>query len=247
MLDANADLLLQRIQPGDLVLDVGAWACPFNRATHILDAEPWETRGAYKRSFGGQAFQGGEAEHFTRDTWVQRDICARDPWPFADQQFDWAICSHTLEDVRDPLWVISELQRVARRGYIEVPSRVAESSRGWERPRMAGLSHHRWLIEIDPARASIRFLMKSHAIHAHWRYSLPLSYLRALPTADQVQWWFWEGPMHAEEVTLHGAAMYAELERYVASVRPYPAWRLAAADAYRWLQDLGARIRVKFS
>ena len=59
------------------------------------------------------------------------------------------ICSHTLEDLRDPLWVCAELVRVAKAGYVEVPSRAAEQSRGWEHPRIAGLSHHRWLIEID--------------------------------------------------------------------------------------------------
>jgi ubiquinone/menaquinone biosynthesis C-methylase UbiE len=49
--------------------------------------------------------QGPLPEGFTRDTWVQRDICDHEPWPFEDRQFDFVVCSHTLEDVRDPVWV----------------------------------------------------------------------------------------------------------------------------------------------
>lgn len=77
MFEPNVDALLARLQPDDLVLDVGGWACPFNRAQWILDAQPYETRGFY-RTFGGPPFQGGEREWFCRETWVQRDICARD-------------------------------------------------------------------------------------------------------------------------------------------------------------------------
>src|SRR6187401_3041518 len=100
MLESNAQKLLAELQPAHQVLDVGGWACPFNRAQWVLDAEPYETRGFY-RTFGGPPSQGGDVEFFSKDTWVQRDICAREPWPFADKQFDFVICSHTLEDIRD--------------------------------------------------------------------------------------------------------------------------------------------------
>ena len=50
MLDANAQRILSSLSAGDLVLDIGGWACPFNRANYILDAEPYETRGFYGRT-----------------------------------------------------------------------------------------------------------------------------------------------------------------------------------------------------
>src|SRR6516164_2319087 len=104
------------------------WACPFNRANYVLDVEPYETRGFYT-TFGGPAFQGPEREQFTKETWFQRDLCERKPFPFRDKELDFVICSHTLEDIRDPLWVCSEMIRIAKRGYIEVPSRIAETCR----------------------------------------------------------------------------------------------------------------------
>src|SRR5688572_5342175 len=164
MYEPNVDQVLKEIAPSDVVLDIGGWARPFSRANFVMDAEPYETRGYYGSP------QGGTREYFSAETWIQRDICERTPFPFVDKEIDFAICSHTLEDVRDPLWVCSEMIRVAKRGYIEVPSRVAESCRGVESGQV-GWSHHRWLIEIRDRRIS--FLMKYHKIHSHWRLSFP--------------------------------------------------------------------------
>lgn len=241
MFEPNVNQLMSELSPKDLVLDVGGWACPFNRAQWVLDAEPYETRGYY-RTFGGAAYQGPDTEWFTRETWVQRDICDRAPWPFPDKYFDVAVCSHTLEDIRDPLWVCSELTRVARRGYIEVPSRASESTVGAERPGQAGLSHHRWLIDIDDRR--IRFLPKYHMIHSSWRFHLPASYLCTLSRRDSVQWMWWTGDFEFEEVIIHGLdAQEAELERFVRSVVRRPAWMYGLDRLRRQSVSLSNRVR----
>lgn len=225
MYEPNVARVLDMLSPTDIVVDIGGWACPFNRADYIIDAEPFDTRGYYA-TFGGKPSQGGAGEHFTRDRWIARDLCDHTPYPFADKSIDFVICSHTLEDVRDPLWICSEMVRIAKRGYIEVPSRVWESCRGHESPRTVGLSHHRWLIDIDASR--IDFLMKFHVIHSDWRYSLPASFGASLGDAAEVQWLFWDDRFEWRERTIHGLdAQRAELASYVARVRPYPAWRLA--------------------
>ena len=223
MYEPNVARVLASLGDDDVVVDIGGWACPFNRANYIIDAEPFDTRGYY-RTFGGKPSQGGDIERFTRDRWIVRDLCDRDPYPFADKSVDFVICSHTLEDLRDPLWVCAEMMRIGKRGYIEVPSRAWESARGHESPRTAGLSHHRWLIDITGDR--IEFLMKFHAIHSHWRYSLPRAYLDAMAEADTVQWLFWTDRFAFGERTIHGLdAQRAELEAFVARVAPYPGWR----------------------
>jgi hypothetical protein len=238
--EPNVAQILKRLKPSDVVLDVGGWACPFNRANYVLDVEPYETRGYYHRTSARPAAQGGDREYFTPATWITRDICDRAPYPFADKSIDFVVCSHTLEDVRDPLWVCAEMMRIGKRGYVEVPSRAAESSRGWEHPRLAGLSHHRWLIDIDGSH--IRFLMKYHRIHSHWRLSLPAAWLARLPEVDRVQWLFWEDAFTVEETRIHGSTnMDAELERFVRSVRPYPRWRLEADAAWRRGRALSRR------
>ena len=48
--------------------------------------------------------------------------------PFLDSAFDFVYCSHLLEHTIDPTRAISELQRVARGGYIEVPTEYLEKT-----------------------------------------------------------------------------------------------------------------------
>ena len=228
----SAERILAALAPSDLVLDVGGWACPFNRANWVLDAQPHATRGFYATQ-GLPASQGGEVEHFTESTWVVRDICDREPWPFRDQHFDFSICSHTLEDVRDPIGVCAELVRVSKRGYIEVPSRLAESCRGAESPDFAGLSHHRWLIE--DLGNHLRFTMKYHMLHGDRRLSFPASFRRRLSEEESTLCFFWDGAFTFSETELHGlVAIHDELAKYVRARYQYPAHR-ALADHLRQL------------
>jgi len=236
MYEPNVSSILQLLTPQDQVLDVGGWACPFNRAQWILDSEPFETRGFY-RSFGRIAYQAGDREWFSKETWVERDICDREPWPFRNKQFDFVICSHTLEDLRDPIWVCSEIVRVGKRGYIEVPSRAYESCLGVERPNQAGLSHHRWLIEIRGNE--LLFLQKYHMIHSHWRFALPRSYRRVLTPEASVQWVWWKNDFNFRELMYHGVeTLERELERYVEATHPYPRWRVRLNEFWRFLSPL---------
>ncbi|MDQ3936543.1 MAG: class I SAM-dependent methyltransferase [Actinomycetota bacterium] len=198
MLEASQERVLARLSDGDLVLDVGGGASPFARADWVLDLLPYEER----RAVAG--------ERFGPESWVRRDICDREPWPFADGRFDFAICSHTLEDVRDPVWVCSELQRVARAGYVEVPSRLEEQSWGVAGP-WAGWSHHRWLIDVT--ESGIDFVMKPHALHGQEETHFPPGFHDGLSPEERVQQLWWEGSFAYRERIFADAE---ELSAYLA-------------------------------
>lgn len=143
MLPENKQKIINIIKKTDKVLDVGGWENPFPFATHVIDILPYETRKGDKNN-----------ERFSRDSWVIWDICDRHQWPYKDKEFDFVICSHLLEDVRDPLWVCSELKRVGKAGYIETPSRGSESVIGQDLgspfcKQYAGFWHHRWIVELE--------------------------------------------------------------------------------------------------
>ena len=238
MYEPNVERLLARLTPEDVVLDIGGWARPFNRANYVIDMEPYETRGYYEEP------QAGRQEQFTKNTWIQRDICERTPFPFNDKEIDFAICSHTLEDLRDPLWVCSEMNRIAKRGYIEVPSRVVESCRGVEPYNLVGWSHHRWLVDIE--ENSVTFLMKYHMIHSHWRFSFPKSYKNRLPDKKLVQWLFWEDGFKFSEKTIHGFdSIDQELESFEQKTHPYSSILLRIDRFLRNLQNKKLRIQNK--
>ena len=45
MFSENIQKVLSEIESNDVVLDVGGWACPFNRANWIIDSGSYESRG----------------------------------------------------------------------------------------------------------------------------------------------------------------------------------------------------------
>src|SRR2546421_3716573 len=189
MLERSATLIRERVADGGLVLDVGGGARPFPRAAWVIDAISSAARG--QLGWNGNRSD----ERFGPDSWIQRDICDREPWPFADGQFDFAICSHTLEDVRDPIWVAGELQRVAAAGYIEVPALREELTYGVQGP-WVGWSHHRWLVMVEPG--SIEFLFKHHVINRAGSH-LPAGAVDSLSAEERVQTLWWEGNFDVRE------------------------------------------------
>lgn len=140
------------------VLDVGGASGPFSRADYMIDIVP------YEEIHWGHA-KGNDPIHLNKEKYIRHDICSREPWPFKDKEFDFSLCSHVLEDIRDPLWVCSEIIRVSKAGYIEIPSRLYETTFGVEAKNLAGAAHHRWLVDLDKDN-SLRFTFKHMYAHS---------------------------------------------------------------------------------
>ncbi|MEV4422690.1 methyltransferase domain-containing protein [Patulibacter sp. NPDC049589] len=175
--------------PDDLVvLDVGGWAAPLWRADWVVDLLPYETRGLYGAADPAR-------ERFTADTWRQADICGPEPWPFEDGQFDVAICSHTLEDVRDPVFVCSELRRVSRSGYVELPAAIEELTFGVQGP-WVGWSHHRWIGERHGDELVLTH--KPHLLSAPGRH-LPTGTHESVPAEERTIAFWWDGELPVRE------------------------------------------------
>lgn len=199
MLATARERLLATTPDGARVLDVGGWAKPLPRADAVLDLLPHATRGLY-------GAEDDTPECFTEATWVQRDICDHEPWPFADDAFDVAVCAHTLEDVRDPVWVCHELSRVAKSGYVEVPAAVEELTWGVHGP-WVGWTHHHWITEPErtaDGRDGLRFTFKPHLLCAPGRH-LAAGTAAALPPEERVVALWWDGAIPAREQVLVGA------------------------------------------
>jgi SAM-dependent methyltransferase len=229
VLAASRERILRDVDEAALVLDVGGWARPLSRADWVIDLMPYATRGRYGEP-------DPEPERFTRESWVVRDICAAEPWPFDDDSFDFVVCSHTLEDVRDPIRVCAEICRVGRAGYVEVPSRLEEQAFGVEGP-WAGWGHHRWLIDLSPGR--IEFVFKSAVVHGREGCALPGDLGETLSAEERVQFMFWTGGFEFSERTFFDGD---ELERYLAEpLRP----QLARLEARRPTRRRSLRRRLR--
>ncbi len=216
----NARRLIRTI-PGDAkVVDVGGGAAPFPRADYVIDAMPYEKLGA--GSDGNIHQKLGIEPRYSEERWIQTDLCDRRPWAIADKSFDFAICSHLLEDIRDPIWVCSELKRIAKAGYIESPSRVVEQSKGVENPRHAGYYHHRWLITRNAK--GLDFRHKPHVLHSvkdaivtHLSPGRRIAAQHAIVTLD------WSNDFEAVEILeFDEARVISELCAFAAEARRLP-------------------------
>ncbi len=102
---------IKNIQPGDRVLEIGPGSHPYHRSDVFLELryEKVEERTA---QFG-----------HTQQLDTQKEVVFYDGrvFPFADQTFDYIICSHVLEHVEDVEAFLAEIFRVGRKGYLEYP------------------------------------------------------------------------------------------------------------------------------
>lgn len=208
--------ILETVPDDAVVLDIGGWGKPFPRADWVMDLMPYEGRGVY-------GYETHDPERFTEDTWIQRDICDREPFPFADKSIDFVTCSHTLEDIRDPIWVCQEMQRIARAGYIETPSRLEEQTAGVQGP-WVGWGHHRWLVEVREGR--LEFVFKHHVICGRDRAHLPRGFLEQVGEEERTLAFWWEGSFEcSERVFIDAEGLDPYLEDFVATElarRPVP-------------------------
>lgn len=84
---------------------------------------------------------------------IQLDVCSHHEWQklldhVADTGlYDYAICTHTLEDLYNPFLSLDFLPKIAKAGIITMPSIRTELSHV-ENSNWIGFIHHRWIFDV---------------------------------------------------------------------------------------------------
>lgn len=115
-----------------LVLEVGSGGNPYFRSNVLIDAYEHTRERHYVPLVSDRPTVLGYVESL----------------PFKDKAFDFVIASHVLEHSADPERFLSELQRVSKAGYIEVPDALME--------RLNPYLDHRLEITVRENRLIIR-------------------------------------------------------------------------------------------
>ncbi len=108
---------------------------------------------------------------------VRLDV-ARERLPFGNKEFDFCLCTHTLEDLSNPELAINEMARVAKRGYIVTPSFGSDlvfshvDFTDWltGARRVPGAAHHKWLFYKKGKK--MRIIAKNYPILYTPRYQI---------------------------------------------------------------------------
>ncbi|WP_145976382.1 class I SAM-dependent methyltransferase [Nitrospira moscoviensis] len=121
-----------------LVLEIGSGASPYFRANVLCDA-----------------YEETQERFYAQLVHDRPTILAfGEQLPFRDRSFDFVIASHVLEHSADPERFLSEIQRVGRAGYIEVPDAFME--------RLTHYGFHR--LEITDVDNELVIRKKKHYI-----------------------------------------------------------------------------------
>lgn len=147
-----------RIRPSDKVLDIGgSMRQRENINVHTLVDIVRPEEAPYGKS------------KLRAKNFVRLDI-TKEKLPFRDKEFDFSICSHTLEDLTTPFLVLDEMARVAKRGLIITPSMGADlvfshiDITDWltGARRVPGIAHHKWF--FHEKRDKLRVVAKNYPI-----------------------------------------------------------------------------------
>jgi hypothetical protein len=88
--------------------------------------------------------------------------------PFENKSIDFVYSRHTLEDIQNPDFCMSEIIRISNSGYIETPSPLIEITKGVDACsksyNYAGYIHHRYIIWSNIEKCEIYFLPKYNSI-----------------------------------------------------------------------------------
>ena len=117
-------------KPHDFIVDVGSGGSPYEYASVLVDKFPIDT---YQR--GGPKLVIPEGKNF-----IQADA---EKLPFKDKEVDFLFARHVFEHIEHPEQACREVIRVAKRGYIETPTRL------WEKLFTRPPDKHRWIVETE--------------------------------------------------------------------------------------------------
>jgi len=165
--DYQKEIILNSILPDDIVLDIGSGNNPINRANILADFSP--------------------DDNFHRSGNLKEDkpviICSVERIPVKQKMIDFVLCSHVLEHVNNPSIACNELQRIARRGYVETPA--------YGKDILIGTGYmHKWqVVSFERVMNFFEYSKREH--EANWNAS-PVMDLWMRKRYHPWQKYFWE-------------------------------------------------------
>ena len=133
---------IKNIKDTDRVLEIGPGADPHPRSDILLELS-YDSTDEYHKQLG-------HSNPLVTDKKVV--YYYGNKFPFGDKEFDYVICAHVLEHVPDVPAFLSEVFRVAKRGYFEYPTIYYEY--------LYNINAHKNVLKFE--NGELKYMKKSH-------------------------------------------------------------------------------------
>jgi SAM-dependent methyltransferase len=114
--------------------------------------------------------------------------------PFSNNQFDFVYASHVIEHVEDLSFFISELKRISRKGYIELPS-ILEDNLVLS---TNSSDDHKWMFKFDDVEKVLLVEKKKQLIEPFITHGVLFDSLRKNFRGSLVLELYWENEINYE-------------------------------------------------
>jgi len=108
--------------------------------------------------------------------------------PFKDNEFDFVYASHVIEHVEDLNIFIKELQRISKKGYIELPTILEDNIVLSEN----SIKDHKWVFQFDDVEQILLAEKKKQLIEPFITHGVLFGYLRKNFRSSLVLELYWE-------------------------------------------------------
>ncbi len=108
--------------------------------------------------------------------------------PFKDNEFDFVFASHVIEHVEDVSYFIEELQRISKKGYIELPSMLEDNIILSEN----NIIDHKWFFKFDDVNQILLAEKKRQLIEPFITHGVLFGSLRKNFRSSLVLELYWE-------------------------------------------------------
>ena len=112
--------------------------------------------------------------------------------PFSNNQFDFVYASHVIEHVEDVSFFISELKRISRKGYIELPS-ILEDNLVLS---TNSIDDHKWIFKFDDVEKVLLVEKKKQLIEPFITHGVLFDSLRKNFRSSLVLELYWENEIN---------------------------------------------------
>jgi len=114
--------------------------------------------------------------------------------PFSNNQFDFVYASHVIEHVEDLSFFISELKRISRQGYIELPTILEDNIV----LSTNSIDDHKWMFKFDDVEKVLLVEKKKQLIEPFITHGVLFDSLRKNFRSSLVLELYWENEINYE-------------------------------------------------